>query len=418
MSTNNRPDSPEPDWLREPDYLPKAVSATDFLAAHEEQDGAGTQMVGIEAVKALAPARAYVEDVEDAKLDAAIESVEAYLPATRKRQIAGILHDPAPKVHDLRNVLDFLRKQTERTPRIVEGVIPDHCPTGTEWLIPKWLPVGRVGLLTGSGGSGKSRLALQCCLGLAAAEMRWLPHIDHSYDKDLRKPLQIEPTATPVRSVIASWEDGPDVIRRRAYKMAAQDGGALGWATPRVGTKVACIDMAGCGPLWGPEEGGSRHVSAVGELTEAGRLVRQEVERRKAGLLVLDPLAAAYGGDENVRPLVRAFMADWEAWARDTGCTVLIIAHPPKSSNEVYSGSTDWHGASRYLWAMTRKELSKKEPTAPRPLTLQLEKSNYSKAGEIIYLHDLWPAWYQTDAPVAKTDKQTSRYTAEDDTGF
>ena len=41
-----------------------------------------------------------------------------------------------------------------------------------EWLIPGWLPVGRLGMLSGRGGRGKSRLALQLAARLAAGQGR------------------------------------------------------------------------------------------------------------------------------------------------------------------------------------------------------------------------------------------------------
>ena len=48
-------------------------------------------------------------------------------------------------------------------------------------------------------------------------------------------------------------------------------------------------------------------------------------------------------------------MASWDAWARDTGCTVLLIAHPPKT-DAAYSGSTDWHAAARAVWTLSLYE--------------------------------------------------------------
>ena len=97
-------------------------------------------------------------------------------------------------------------------------------------------------------------------------------------------------------------------------------------------------------------------------------------------------LAAAYACNENDRGLVRAFMASWDAWARDTGCTVLLIAHPPKT-DAAYSGSTDWHAAARAVWTLSLYETGtgaatgkgggkeKREPAkAPR---LQCLKSSY-----------------------------------------
>ena len=46
-------------------------------------------------------------------------------------------------------------------------------PPDREWLLPGWLAVGRVHLLTGSGGRGKSRLALQLAAALASDAPAW-----------------------------------------------------------------------------------------------------------------------------------------------------------------------------------------------------------------------------------------------------
>ena len=47
-------------------------------------------------------------------------------------------------------------------------------PPDFEWLVYSWLPWGRVALLAGDGGLGKSRLALRLASGIAAADPDWL----------------------------------------------------------------------------------------------------------------------------------------------------------------------------------------------------------------------------------------------------
>ena len=53
--------------------------------------------------------------------------------------------------------------------------------------------------------------------------------------------------------------------------------------------------------------------------------------------------------NENDRGMVRKFMSSWDAWARKTGCTVLIISHPAKSnyrrSRAVRQTGTPHHGS-------------------------------------------------------------------------
>ena len=193
-----------------------------------------------------------------------------------------------------------------------------------EWLIEGWLPVGRLGMLSGRGGRGKSRLALQLVARMAASPAARGPFVPAA-----RGPgndtavsdanLALDAThAGPV--VYASWEDEREEAGRRIAKFGADE-----LATPAdLAGRLRYLDLRGEGPLWGPG-GEARHLAALGELTPVGRRVRATCEALDARLLVVDSLAGAYGSDENVRALVRAFCADWDRWATDARCAVMLI---------------------------------------------------------------------------------------------
>ena len=129
--------------------------------------------------------------------------------------------------------------------------------------------------------------------------------------------------------VYASWEDEPEEVWRRLSAISSQK--AAPWVTPERLAQLHVADLAGHGPIWAPS--GSGHISAMATITEAGQELRRRCEELEARLLVLDPLAAAYAGDENARGLVRAFVSDWDAWGRAHECAVLLVAHPPKSGS-------------------------------------------------------------------------------------
>ena len=75
-----------------------------------------------------------------------------------------------------RAALDALRDVLTRMDQVAdEAPIPwttwaEHPepPTPRRWLVRDWLPAGRVALLTGPGGVGKSRLVLQLAAGIAS----------------------------------------------------------------------------------------------------------------------------------------------------------------------------------------------------------------------------------------------------------
>ena len=259
-------------------------------------------------------------------------------------------------------------------------------PEPRKWLVKAWLPAGRVALLTGPGGVGKSRLVLQLAAGIASGghdqEDAWIEAPSNAMDLGAGVGRQGSPV------VYASWEDEPEETWRRLSAISSQT--AAPWVTPERLTEFHVADMAGHGPVWAPSSG--RHISALATITEAGQELRRLCEEKEARLLVLDPLAAAYAGDENARGLVRAFVSDWDAWGRDTQCAVLLVAHPPKSGDN-YAGSTDWQGAVRNMWTLNKSQRGQKprgsgksDDNRPFEWRLSCEKSNYGPKPEPLHL--------------------------------
>ena len=237
-----------------------------------------------------------------------------------------------------------------------------ECPPEREFLIPEWLPAGRVTLLTGKGGNGKSRLAVQLASSIAKGDPRWLPG-----GPSLR-------AADPQTAVVATWEDDKDDIGRHLHNIGG---------VSDLNGRLHGIDIASHGPLWA-----RLHESPweLGVLTGTGRWLRAHCESAEARLLVIDPLAAAYAANENDRGEVRAFMSSWDSWARSSGCTVLMVAHPSKAWSE-YSGSTDWYASARAFWTLGRVDEDGSDPASgpgvkkkdsPTATRLECVKTNYA----------------------------------------
>ena len=317
------------------------------------------------------------------------------------------------------------RKQEEAGIDVAPADLWAQRPAGRDWLVPRWLPRGRVGLFTGEGGAGKSRAALQLAVSLAAGEARWIKPFANKGATGQGGLLGVslhaandEGEPVPVHVAIATWEDESAEIARRVWNLGAAgpwgDAGPDKAAADELGKRLHVADLAGAGPLWAPKAGGSGHVSTMGALTGKGRWLRRFCEDCKVRLLIVDPLAAAFALNENDRGLVRGFMADWDRWGRDADCAVLLIAHPPKGDSD-WSGSTDWYAASRAVWTLgiedtgtgevkkkangdpiqkDGKDVCEKAP-APR---LACIKSSYGKRPDEVWLRHCGDGWLADDA--------------------
>ena len=158
-------------------------------------------------------------DADSAGFDFA-ESVEArchYAGAAAVRQIfrndlaelpsGWDLADQPPPGFDVEAVLEspgsVVSLPAEDTP---DGLRVDtnwrQPPLPRRWLIDGWLAAGRIALLSGRGGAGKSKLAVQLAYAIAAGRQEWFeggPKLN-----DIGNPI-----------VFASWEDEREELHRR-----------------------------------------------------------------------------------------------------------------------------------------------------------------------------------------------------------
>ena len=257
--------------------------------------------------------------------------------------------------------------------------LPDWTWTGNapppprRWLVQGWMPAARVSMLAGRGGAGKSRLALQLAAGIGSGGGQGDAWISAPLG-ELALGSVVPQEGAPV--IYATWEDEDDEVHRRLEEISGTE---APWVTPeRLSETLHVVSLARRGPLWAPLQG--RHVATLAELTITGRLLRERATKLDAVLLIVDPLAAAYAADENARGLVRAFVADWDGWAQESLCGVLLVAHPSKGGAN-YSGSTDWEGAVRSMWVMKEEKMGPKptrgEDKRPTAWQLSLPKRNY-----------------------------------------
>ena len=244
-------------------------------------------------------------------------------------------------------------------------------------------------MLAGEGGRGKSWLLVQLAYGIASGSPIWIDKDCMSSHENIQSALNNRPLLdieedAPGTIVFASWEDEPHEIKNRLEKTLRtltniMNDQSVVELNNFVGDRFIALNLAGEGPVWGPWSEGSGHMSTKGELTRLGEKIRQLCSDRKAKLLIIDPLAAAYGLDENSRSLVRAFISSWDAWAQQNDCAVILVHHEPKNK-QAYSGSTDWHAGARAFFSM------KTDETDTECTVLEVLKTNYGRIPPPLYL--------------------------------
>ena len=264
-------------------------------------------------------------------------------------------------------------------PPLLTGDLPER-----EWLIKGWLPANCVSMFTGEGGVGKSYATLQIACALISGV------------KDCYFDAPKEPTANAdlpsINVVYAAWEDELDEVSRRIRRIK----GTLKWPDfDKIQRGFSYVDLKKIGPIWGPEL--RDHVSVRGGRLPSGEELLGICEDKGARMLVLDPGAGAFGGNENDRSAVREFTGYLSGWGVDNGCATLIISHPPKTG-DIYSGSTDWLGSVRSLWNLGLRSTKIGEEEV-KYYSLRHEKSNYSlRQPERILSKGKFGVWLEVDA--------------------
>lgn len=98
-------------------------------------------------------------------------------------------------------------------------------------------------------------------------------------------------------------------------------------------------------------------------LTKAGRGALATA-CKDARLCIVDTLSRSHGADENSNPEMIGVLGEFEAVARDTGCTILLAHHVSKSGRDG-EGSVSARGASAISdnarWAASLTKMSLKQ---------------------------------------------------------
>ena len=228
------------------------------------------------------------------------------------------------------------------------------------WLVEGWAPWRQTVLFYGDGGTGKSLLAMQlgtCCA--ANLDFLGLPTM-------------------PCRVFMVLCEDDNDElhIRQNAinhhYGLSFGDLENLRWVS-RVGEDNTLMTFDSSGN---------------GRLTAFWHQVEEAAKDFGAQLVIIDTAADTYGGDENIRRQVRAFIQiACTRLARAIDGTVILLAHPSAAglaSGRGDGGSTGWSNSVRSRWFLSRPKAESGEEEDADLRILSKKKSNYGSVGDEI----------------------------------
>ena len=239
-------------------------------------------------------------------------------------------------------------------------------PPPVSWLVKGGMPDATLSVLTGGGGAGKSRIALQLAVAVATGASGFIAPSGKRRPVNCHAPEVLAGLPAPV--VFAAWETRRLAFANRLAALCGQ-GPERAADMEALEGRLHYVNMRPAGGLWGAAHGA--HTSTAGGWLPGGDALRAYAERAAARLLIIDPLAAAFVANENDRALVRAFLSALDQWAEDMGCAVLIISHPPKSDS-AQSGSTDWRNGVQAVWELTTAD--KDDPDGLR--RLKVDKLN------------------------------------------
>ena len=212
------------------------------------------------------------------------------------------------------------RKIEELQPEEIGQLLSSVEPEEVSWLWPSWLALGKLALVDGDPGLGKSAMTLDLAARVSAG-----------------KPFPDGAECEPAGVVLLSAEDGlADTIRPRLD--------AAGADTSKILALTTVPD----------EEGHDRLLSIPEDLP----LIEKGIRRVGARLVVMDPLMAFLSGDTNSHrdQDVRRALAPLAGLAERTGASVLVVRHLNKAAanNPLYrgGGSIGIIGAARMAFVV------------------------------------------------------------------
>lgn len=196
-------------------------------------------------------------------------------------------------------------RQEYDKPHAVTELSRHKVQSDSPWLVEPFLRRGLPGLLFGSGGIGKSTLALALCLSLARG-------------KSIIPGLHVD---KPVNSLYLDWEQETDDAAEVLQSLAS------------------AANVSADGVL---------HMRMAGSLTDHLEHILGIIQEHKIGFVVVDSILPASGNDIKDDESPRLF---YQA-LRETGAATLCLTHHSKAEPDQPYGNVYWTNLARGSWKM------------------------------------------------------------------
>lgn len=234
-------------------------------------------------------------------------------------------------------------------------------PPPLEWVLKGYVPEREVTFFTGEGATGKSLSAQQLATCIASC-----------------MPFLGLPTSLGDEGAVlyVTAEEGEDELHRRQRNINR----ALGV------NRSTFDDLLFLSSLRGKEGNELCTFDAEGKIqpTAAYRKLAHTISRSGADVVILDNVAHLFGGNENDRRQVTAFVNLLYRLVRIYCCSIVLIGHPNKSG-DTWSGSTAWPNAVRSQIYLERVEDEHGNIPDPDRRVLINPKANYGPSHQRLY---------------------------------
>jgi RecA-family ATPase len=239
----------------------------------------------------------------------------------------------------------------------------DEPPPPRIWAVRDRIPARQVTLFSGEGGTGKTILTLQLLCSTVLGR-DWIGSV---------------PEPGPV--IYMGAEDEADELHRRLDAIARHYGEPFSammvnglYAASYAGEDMTLARF-------------DRHGSIEPTL-RYDRLLEQACDIHPV-IVALDTLSDIFGGNENDRVQVSAFIGLLRKLAMAANCAVIINSHPSQAgsnSGTGLSGSTAWHGKVRGRMYLRSANQNEGGPTDPDLRVLDFKKNQYGPLSDSILL--------------------------------